>query len=66
VLEETRTKLDSKGVKFISIGYYEKTNGYLLYNTINQYVIISHDIIFDEFKYFNEETMFSRLLSELE
>jgi hypothetical protein len=63
MLEETREKLDSKGVKCIFIGYCEETKGYILYNFINQYIIISHDVIFDESKDFNEETMVSRLHS---
>jgi hypothetical protein len=61
VLEEIKDKLDSKGVKCIFIGYCEDTKGYILYNIISQYVIISHDVIYDESKYFNEETMVSRL-----
>jgi hypothetical protein len=55
------TKLDSKGVKCIFIGYCENTKGYRLYNLISQYVIISHDVIFNESKNFNKETMVSRL-----
>jgi len=66
VLKETWTKLDSKGVKYIFIGYCEEIKGYILYNTISQYVIISHDVIFYESKYFNKEIMVSRLDSELE
>jgi hypothetical protein len=65
VPKETRTKLDSKGVKYIFIGYCEKTKGYILYNIISQYVIISNYVIFDESKDFNKETMVSRLHSGL-
>jgi hypothetical protein len=60
VPKETRTKLDSKGVKCIFIGYCEETKGYILYNLISQYVIINHGVIFHEFKNFNGETMVSR------
>jgi len=59
VSKETRTK-DSKGVKCIFIIYYEKIKGYILYNPISQYVIISHDF-FDESRKFNKEIMVSRL-----
>jgi hypothetical protein len=48
VPKEARTKLDSKGVKCIFISYYEETKGYKLSNPISQYVIISHDVIFNE------------------
>jgi hypothetical protein len=50
-----------KSVKCIFIGYCEETKGYKLYNPISQYVIISCDVIFDESKNFNRETMVSRL-----
>jgi hypothetical protein len=61
VLKETKTKLDSKGGKCIFINYCEETKGYKLYNPISQYVIISCDVIFDEFGNFNKEIMVSRL-----
>jgi len=61
VPKETKIKLDSKGVKCIFIGYCEETKGNRLYNPINQYVIISCDVIFDESINFNGETMVSRL-----
>jgi hypothetical protein len=66
VLKEARTKLDSKGVKCIFISYCEESKGYKFYNLINQYVIISHDVIFDESRNFNRETMVSRLGSRSE
>jgi hypothetical protein len=34
VPKEARTKLDSKGVKCIFVGYCEETKGYILYNLI--------------------------------
>ncbi len=61
VPKETRTKLDSKGVKCIFISYCEETKGYILYNLISQYVIINHGVIFHESKNFNREIMVSRL-----
>ncbi len=61
VPKEIRTKLDSKGVKCIFIGYCEKTKGYILYNLISQFVIINHGVIFHESKNFNAETMVWRL-----
>jgi len=66
VLKEARTKLDSKGVKCICIGYCEETKGYILYNPINQYVIIGCDVVFDESKKFNEEIMVSKFDSRSE
>ncbi len=48
VPKETKTKLDFKTVKCIFIDYCEKIKGYRLYNPINQYVIITHDVIFDD------------------
>jgi hypothetical protein len=54
VSKETRTKLDSKGVKCIFIIYYEEIKGYKLYNPISQYVII----FFDETRNFNKEQWF--------
>jgi hypothetical protein len=65
VPKQTRTKLDSKGVKCIFISYCEETKGYKLSNPISQYVIINHDVIFNESKDFNEETMVSKLDSRL-
>jgi hypothetical protein len=61
VLKEAKTKLDSKGGKCMFINYYEETKGYKLYNPISQYVIISYDVIFNEFGNFNKEIMVSRL-----
>jgi hypothetical protein len=61
VPKETRTKLDAKGVKCIFINYCEGTKGYKLYNLINQYVIISCNVIFDESKNFNGKIMVSKL-----
>jgi hypothetical protein len=61
VPKEARTKLDSKGVKCIFIGYCQKTKGYILFNPINQYVIINCDVIFDKSKNFYIVTMVSRL-----
>jgi hypothetical protein len=61
VPKETRTKLDSKGVKCIFIGYCEETKGYILYNPISQYVIIGCDVIFDESKKINEKLMVLKL-----
>jgi hypothetical protein len=46
---ETRTKLDSKGIKWIFISYNEETKLYKLCNLISQYVIIICDVIFDEY-----------------
>ncbi len=37
------------------------TKGYKLYNLITQYVIISCDVMFDESKNFNGETMVLKL-----
>jgi hypothetical protein len=45
VSKETRTKLDSKGVKCMFIIYYEEIEGYKLYNHVNQYLIINHDVL---------------------
>ncbi len=59
--KEARTKLDSKGVKCIFIGYCQETKGYILFNPINQYVIINRDVIFDKSKNFNIVTMVSKL-----
>lgn len=50
---ETRTKLDSKGVKCIFISYNEETKLYKLCNLISQYVIIICDVIFDGYINFN-------------
>ncbi len=47
--------MDSKGVKWLFIGYCEKINGYKLYNLISQYVIIMCDVIFYETKGINKE-----------
>jgi hypothetical protein len=66
MLKEARKKLDSKGVKCIFISYCEESKGYKFYNLISQYVIIGHDVIFNELKNFNSETMASRLDSRLE
>ncbi len=59
--KEIRTKLDSKGVKCIFIDYCKEIKRYKLYNLISQYVIFSHDVIFDESINFNKEIMVSRL-----
>ncbi len=48
VPKQARTKLDSKSVKCIFIGYCEEIKGYRLYNPISQYVIINGDVIFYE------------------
>jgi hypothetical protein len=48
VPKQAKTKLDSKSVKCIFIGYCEEIKGYKLYNLINQYVIISCDVIFSD------------------
>jgi hypothetical protein len=61
VPKEANIKLDSKGVKCIFIGYCEETKGNRLYNSINQYVIINCDVIFDESINFNGGKMVSRL-----
>jgi hypothetical protein len=37
-----------------------------LYNPISQYVIINHDVVFDESKEINKEIMVSKLDSKLE
>jgi hypothetical protein len=50
VPKEVRTKLDSKGVKCIFVTYCEEIKGYKLSNPISQYVIINHDVIFNEFQ----------------
>jgi hypothetical protein len=50
--KETRTKLDSKGVKCIFIGYCEETKGYILYNLRSQYVIINHGVILTKKQWF--------------
>jgi hypothetical protein len=50
---ETRRKLDSKGVKCIFISYNDETKLYKLCNLISQYVIIICDVIFDESINFN-------------
>ncbi len=55
------TKLDSKGVKCIFIGYCKETKGYILYNPTSQYVIIGYDVIFDESKNIKEKIMVSKL-----
>jgi hypothetical protein len=65
VPKEARTKFDSKGVKCIFIRYCEESKGYKFDNLINQYVIINHDVIFDESRNFNGEIMVSRLDSRL-
>jgi hypothetical protein len=48
VPKEAKTKLYSKSVKCIFIDYCEKIKRYKLYNPVNQYVIITHDVIFDD------------------
>jgi hypothetical protein len=50
---QTRTKLDSKGVICIFISYNEEIKLYKLCNLISQYVIIICDVIFDEYINFN-------------
>jgi hypothetical protein len=59
--KEAKTKLDSKGVKYIFIGLCQETKGYILFNLINQYVIINHDVLFDKSINFNIITMVSKL-----
>ncbi len=59
--KEANIKLDPKGVKCIFIECCEETKGNTLYNPINQYVIISCDVIFDESMNFNGEIVVSRL-----
>ncbi len=51
----------SKGVKCIFVDYCEESKRYRLYNLISQYVIISYDVILDESKNFNKETMVLKL-----
>jgi hypothetical protein len=66
VPKQRKIKLNSKGVKCIFIGHCEKTKKYKLYNPISQYVIIDNDVIFDESKKKNRETMVSKLDFRLE
>jgi hypothetical protein len=55
-VSKKKDQIVSKYVKCIFINYCENTKGYL-YNLINQYVIISCDVIFYESINFNKETI---------
>ena len=48
VLDELRTKLDSKSEKYIFIGYAIEQKGYRCYKPITNYVKVSRDVVFDE------------------
>ncbi|KAG8486393.1 hypothetical protein CXB51_019730 [Gossypium anomalum] len=51
VADQTRKKLDDKGVKCIFIGYEKRSKAYRLYNPLTKKVIISRDVEFDEADY---------------
>jgi hypothetical protein len=48
VAKEKRTKLESKSVKCIFLGYYEGSKAWRLYNPVKKQVIKSRDVIFKE------------------
>lgn len=45
---EKRSKLDCKSVKYIFMGYSNKTKGFRFYDPTTKILIINHDIIFSE------------------
>jgi len=48
VLDELRTKLDSKAKKCVFIGYSLKQKGYKCYNLVTHEMRVSRDVVFDE------------------
>lgn len=46
--DQKRRKLDDKGDKCIFLGVSEQSKAYKLYNPITKKIVISHDVIFDE------------------
>ncbi|MCO5569583.1 hypothetical protein L7F22_023298 [Adiantum nelumboides] len=48
VLDQLRTKLDSKAKKCVFIGYSNEQKGYKCYNPITCQVRVSRDVVFDE------------------
>jgi hypothetical protein len=58
VSKETRTNLDSKGVKCIFILYYEEIKGYS--TTLYANMLSSIMMFFDESRNFNKEIMASK------
>jgi hypothetical protein len=48
VLDELRTKLDSKAEKCVFIGYSLEQKGYRCYNPITHEMRVSRDVVFDE------------------
>ncbi|KAL5845342.1 hypothetical protein ACOSQ3_011395 [Xanthoceras sorbifolium] len=51
--EARRTKLDDKCEKCIFLGYRDRTMGYKLYNPTTKQVIMSRDVIFEEYEVWN-------------
>ena len=48
VPKEERGKLDSKSKKCIFVGYGNETKGYRLFDTVQQKIIFSRDVVFNE------------------
>ncbi len=48
VLDELRTKLDSKAEKCVFIGYSLEQKGYICYNPVTHEMRVSRDVVFDE------------------
>ena len=55
VPDASRTKWDAKSLKCIFLGYSEESKGYRLYNPTTKKVIISHDVVFEEYPHQEEE-----------
>ena len=55
--KDERRKFDTKARKCMLLGYGETTKGYRLYDMDRQKVIYSRDIVFDESKHAQEESM---------
>jgi len=48
ILDKKRSKLDDKGEKCIFLGVSDQSKAYKLYNPTTKKIIISHDVVFDE------------------
>ena len=48
VLDNKRTKLDSKSLKCVLLGISKESKAYRLYDPLSQKIIISRDVIFKE------------------
>ena len=48
ILDQKRSKLDDKGEKCIFLGVSDQSKAYKLYNPTTKKIIISHDVVFNE------------------